>query len=73
MVDDRESLRATFDTVAASYAGARPAYPGQLYDALVAATGIGPGSRLLEVGCGPGTATLPLARLGCRITGDRAG
>ena len=74
VTDDREALRATFDTVGAgAYADARPTYPDELVDALVAATGIGPGSRLLEVGCGPGTATLPLARLGCRITAVELG
>jgi SAM-dependent methyltransferase len=72
-MDDRERLRATFDSAAASYADARPTYPDELVDALVAATGIGPGSRLFEVGCGPGTATLPLARLGCRITAVELG
>jgi hypothetical protein len=45
---DRESLRATFDRVAASYADARPTYPRELIDALVEATGIGPGSRLVR-------------------------
>ena len=71
-MDDRR-LRATFDSVAGAYADARPTYPDELVDALVAATGIGAGSRLLEVGCGPGTATLPLARLGCRITAVELG
>ncbi len=70
---DRESLRATFDTVAPAYADARPTYPAALFDTLVAATGIGPDSRLLEVGCGPGTATLPLAALGCRIVAVELG
>jgi SAM-dependent methyltransferase len=73
VAEDRESLRATFDTAAASYADARPTYPEELLEALVAATGVGPGSRLLEVGCGPGTATLPLARLGCQITAVELG
>jgi len=70
---DREQLRATFDSVAGAYADARPTYPAELVDALVTTTGIGPGSRLLEVGCGPGTATLPLARMGCRITAVELG
>jgi SAM-dependent methyltransferase len=69
----RERLRATFDTVAGSYADARPTYPDALFDALLAVTGVGPGSRLLEVGCGPGTATLPLARRGCRVTAIELG
>lgn len=73
MTSDRNQLRATFDTVAAKYADARPPYPPQLYGALVAATGIGEGSMLLEVGCGPGIATLPLARLGCRIVAVELG
>ena len=70
---DRESLRATFDSVAAAYADARPTYPAEVFDALVGATGIGPDSLLLEVGCGPGTATLPLAELGCRIVAVELG
>jgi SAM-dependent methyltransferase len=72
-MNDREELRRTFEYVAASYADARPRYPAELFDELVAATGIGKGSRLLEVGCGPGTATLPLARLECRITAVELG
>src|SRR4051812_27361681 len=73
MTSDPNRLRETFDTVAASYADARPTYPDDLFDALIAATRIGPGSRLLEVGCGPGTATLRLARLGYRITAVELG
>jgi SAM-dependent methyltransferase len=73
MTDDRNQLRQTFDFVADTYADARPTYPDELFETLVATTGIGPGSRLLEVGCGPGTATLPLARLGCRITAVELG
>ena len=72
-MDERESLRATFDSVAAAYAGARPAYPPELFSTLVEATGIGPDSLLLEVGCGPGTATLPLAAVGCRIVAVELG
>jgi SAM-dependent methyltransferase len=70
---DRDSLRETFDSVAASYADARPTYPAELFDALVEETGIGPDSVLLEVGCGPGTATLPLAERGFRITAVELG
>lgn len=61
-------LRATFDRVADLYQEARPEYPDQLYQALVEATGIGPGDRLLEVGCATGKATIPLARQGFRLT-----
>ncbi|MFD0883590.1 class I SAM-dependent methyltransferase [Streptosporangium algeriense] len=69
----RERLRTTFDTVAAAYQRARPDYPAGLYTDLLTATGIEPPANLLEVGCGPGKATLPLARLGFRITAVELG
>jgi SAM-dependent methyltransferase len=65
---EREQLRATFDSVAQRYQAARPDYPEALYDALVAAAGLGAASRLLEVGCATGKATLPLARRGLAVT-----
>jgi len=65
---EREQLRTTFDSAARLYQQARPEYPARLYDELVTAAGIGPGDRLLEVGCATGKATLPLARRGLRIT-----
>lgn len=66
--NDRERLRETFDKAADLYQRARPDYPDELFDELVAVTGISPGDRLLEVGCATGKATLPLARRGFRIT-----
>ena len=66
--DPREQLRATFDAAAELYQAARPEYPQELYDALIAAAALGAGDRLLEVGCASGKATLPLARRGFRIT-----
>ena len=57
-----------FDQGAENYDRARPRYPEKLFDDLVELTGIGPDSRLLEVGCGTGIATLPLAERGFRIT-----
>lgn len=72
MADDR-SLRTTFDKAAAHYQAARPDYPAGLYSDLVALTGIEPPAHLLEVGCGPGKATLPLARTGFRITAVELG
>lgn len=60
---DRERLRATFGEDAERYDRRRPGYPAELFDEFAAA----PGSRVLELGCGTGQATLPLARLGCAI------
>lgn len=68
MGDDREQLSTTFDRVADLYQDARPDYPERLVDRLIEVTGLNPGDRVLEVGAGPGTATLPLARRGLRIT-----
>ena len=67
MPGDRE-LRASFDEVAADYQDARPDYPGQLYTDLLQLKGLRAPAALLEVGCGPGKATLPLARMGFSIT-----
>lgn len=66
--EDRDRLKVTFDTVADRYQQARPDYPAELYAELTAATGLRPQARLLEVGPGPGKATIPLARRGFRIT-----
>jgi SAM-dependent methyltransferase len=65
--DARNRLRATFDDVAQLYDQARPGYPEALYDDVIALSGIPPGGRILEIGCGTGQATLPLARRGYGI------
>jgi SAM-dependent methyltransferase len=65
---NRERLAATFDRAADLYNRARPDYPDELYDDLVAVTKLSPGADLLEVGSATGKATLPLARRGFRIT-----
>ncbi|MEU6509021.1 class I SAM-dependent methyltransferase [Streptomyces sp. NPDC046942] len=69
----RERLRRTFDEDAELYDRARPGYPPELYDDLAELAGAVPGSRVLEVGCGTGQATVPLAGRGCRITAVEAG
>ena len=71
--DRRERLRTTFEEVAETYDRARPVYPAELFDDLEALAGLGPGARILEVGCGTGKATLPLAERGYRITGVELG
>jgi SAM-dependent methyltransferase len=57
-----------FDAVADRYDRARPDYPQQLFDDLVALTGIARGDRVLEVGCATGKATRPLVARGLRVT-----
>ncbi len=67
VVDHRDGLRRIFDQAADRYPDARPESPERLFDALGEEARLQPGDRLLEVGCGPGKATLPLARRGYRI------
>ncbi|MFJ3274596.1 class I SAM-dependent methyltransferase [Streptomyces sp. NPDC086776] len=69
----RVRLSQTFDEDAELYDQARPGYPPELYDDLAEFAGACPGSRVLEVGCGTGQATMPLAERGCRITAVEAG
>jgi SAM-dependent methyltransferase len=70
----REQLRGTFDAVAAEYQAARPEYPAELYDTLVALSGVRPEvDALCEVGSASGKATLPLARRGFAVTSVELG
>jgi SAM-dependent methyltransferase len=64
---EREQLRTTFEQVPDLYERARPTYPDELFDDLAEVTGLCEGGRVLEVGCGTGQATLPLARRGYSI------
>lgn len=49
------------------YDRGRPGYPAELYEALVAEAGLGPGRRILEIGAGSGQATAALAGYGTVI------
>ena len=53
---------------AAAYDAVRPGYPAAVIEQVAALAGVADGSELLELGCGPGTATVAFARLGCAIT-----
>ena len=66
-MSDREMLRTMFGQDAERYDRARPGYPGELFADLAARAGLGPGSRVLEIGCGTGQATRELVRLGCAV------
>ena len=65
--EERESLGKTFDLSAGLYDEVRPGYPEELFEDLVRVCGIPDGGRVLEIGCGTGKATLPLARRGYRV------
>ena len=70
MADD---LRAIFDEDAELYDRARPGYPDALFDDLFAMAGIGARSRVLEIGCGTGQATVALAERGVVVVAVELG
>jgi SAM-dependent methyltransferase len=70
---DRRDLGRVFDEVPELYDRVRPGYPDALFADLVAVTGVGEGSSVLEVGCGTGQATRSLAALGCSVTAVEPG
>lgn len=65
--------RWAFDEVADLYDRARPGYPAELFADLVALAALAPGARVLEIGCGTGQATVPMAERGFRITAVEMG
>ena len=66
-------LRTTFSEAAELYDRMRPGYPRAVFEELAEFGRLGPGSRVLEIGCGTGQATLPLAQRGYRVTAVELG
>lgn len=66
-MENRKLLRTTFDRVVSLYDEARLGYPEALFEDVVSLSRIPEGGRILEIGCGTGKATLPLARRGYGI------
>jgi len=62
-----------YNAAAKRYHEARPDYPPESFDELVALTSLPAQGRIVEIGCGTGQATLPLAQRGYRITGIEPG
>src|SRR5690348_2105073 len=67
IMQNRQQLRQTFDQYAQLYDEARPGYPETLFDDIVSLSGIPAQGRILEIGCGTGKATVPMARRGYHI------
>ena len=63
----RDRARATFDRVAATYDAVRPRYPSEVMGRLRSQCDLGPGRRVLEIGCGTGQATRDIASCGCLV------
>lgn len=74
MQSDEERVRfgSSFDAVAEDYAAARPRYPQALFDDVDRLVGPPPGV-VLEIGCGPGTATEDLLERGWRVVAIEPG
>jgi SAM-dependent methyltransferase len=65
MKDSRERFTAT----AGNYEKYRPSYPSELVDWVMATCGLGPISRIADVGCGTGISTRLFAARGLEVVG----
>ena len=63
----QQSRRFAYDSIARLYDRARPSYPEALFADIVAYADLAADARILEIGCGTGQATLPLAQRGFAI------
>jgi SAM-dependent methyltransferase len=62
-----------FNEVAEEYDRHRPTYPDALVDRACQVGGLGPGARVLEIGCGTGQLTRSLLARGLRVTAIEPG
>ncbi|MDB9517032.1 class I SAM-dependent methyltransferase [Roseofilum reptotaenium CS-1145] len=65
---DLEQRKNWYSPVANIYYNARPSYPNELIDRAVSLAQLSSDSSILEVGCGPGNATVAFAKFGCSMT-----
>ncbi|MEH2015826.1 class I SAM-dependent methyltransferase [Nostoc sp.] len=64
---DLEQRKNWYSPAAEAYNKARPRYPQDLIQQVVEVAQLSTDSKILEVGCGPGTATVAFAQLGCSM------
>lgn len=64
---DLEQRKNWYSPAAEAYNKARPRYPQDLIQQVVEVAQLSTDSKILEVGCGPGTATVAIAQLGCSM------
>ncbi len=72
MTFDRND-RSLFDRSAEAYDAVRPGYPERMIEDLIHESGVPEAGRILEVGCGTGQLTVPLAERGYAITAVELG
>jgi ubiquinone/menaquinone biosynthesis C-methylase UbiE len=64
----RHRQRALFDGIAERYEASRPGYPPHVVEFVTTTAGLGPGSAVLEIGCGTGQLTERLTYAGIGLT-----
>jgi protein-L-isoaspartate O-methyltransferase len=64
---DFEQRKSWYSPAAETYNFVRPKYPGALVDKAIKVAQLSLSSRILEIGCGPGTATASFAQIGCSM------
>ena len=62
-----EERKSWYSPAAEAYDRARPRYPLELIHRVMEVAQLSSDSKILEVGCGPGTATVDFARFGCSM------
>jgi SAM-dependent methyltransferase len=63
----RQVARRTYGADPTGYRDGRPDYPARVYETLRSRCGVGPGSRVLEIGPGPGLVTRHLVAAGALV------
>jgi SAM-dependent methyltransferase len=71
-LDRPPGLARMFNRTAGGY-DARPGYPKRVFEVLTERCGLGPGTRVLEIGPGTGQATLPMLERGAEVTAVEPG
>jgi ubiquinone/menaquinone biosynthesis C-methylase UbiE len=70
---DRRRRKESFDSVATYYDKYRSGYPSQVIDDVLEMAHISSGSRVLEIGCGTGQLSVPIAKCGAMLTAVELG
>jgi SAM-dependent methyltransferase len=70
---DSGRRRESFDEVAEAYDRYRPAPPVEVLEAVIASCNLRRGSNVLEIGCGTGQLSVPLAKLGVDLVAVELG